>query len=105
MGRSCPLHNAQPFGAKTKLMMRISERNGSAMFFYSQRVSRNYFHTRRESRPSGGNAAKLGKIKSRIWYYKFEAARILCASFKDCKHIFCRPKETRRINRLRRLSQ
>src|SRR5687767_9521638 len=30
--------------------------------FLLHRVNRNYFHTRRESRPSGGNAAKLGKI-------------------------------------------
>src|SRR5258706_333843 len=35
MGRSCPLHNAQPFGAKPKLKILISERNGSAMVFYS----------------------------------------------------------------------
>src|ERR687888_86131 len=31
IGRSWPLHSAHPFGAKTKLMMRISDRNGSAI--------------------------------------------------------------------------
>jgi hypothetical protein len=33
MGKNCPLHNAQPFGAKAKLMILISDRNGSAMIF------------------------------------------------------------------------
>src|ERR1700682_252786 len=32
MGSSWPLQSAQPFGAKPKLMIRISERNGSAIF-------------------------------------------------------------------------
>src|SRR5215216_1279122 len=31
MGRSCPLHNAHPFGGKLKLMILISDKNGSAM--------------------------------------------------------------------------
>src|SRR3954454_12745873 len=31
MGNSCPSHSAQPLGGKTKLMIRISERNGSAI--------------------------------------------------------------------------
>src|SRR4030042_4730574 len=31
MGSSCPSHIAQPFGAKLKLMMRISDRKGSAI--------------------------------------------------------------------------
>src|SRR5215216_5856120 len=31
MGRNCPLHNAHPFGAKLKLMILISDKNGSAM--------------------------------------------------------------------------
>ena len=31
MGSSCPLHSAQPRGAKLKDMSRISERKGSAM--------------------------------------------------------------------------
>jgi hypothetical protein len=31
IGNSCPLHSAQPFGANWKDIMRISERNGSAM--------------------------------------------------------------------------
>src|SRR6266699_4349716 len=33
MGSNCPLHNAQPFGAKPKLKILISERNGSAMIY------------------------------------------------------------------------
>jgi hypothetical protein len=31
MGNNCPLHTAQPFGAKLKLKILISERNGSGM--------------------------------------------------------------------------
>jgi hypothetical protein len=31
IGNSCPLHNAHPFGAKAKLMILISDRNGSAI--------------------------------------------------------------------------
>src|SRR3954451_19657846 len=42
MGRSWPLQSGQPFGAETKLKMRISERNGSAISFppYSPRLDR-----------------------------------------------------------------
>src|SRR5438093_1382262 len=35
IGNSCPLHSAQPFGAKTKLMILISDRNGSAILYSS----------------------------------------------------------------------
>jgi hypothetical protein len=31
MGKNCPLHNAQPRGAKLKLMILISDKKGSAM--------------------------------------------------------------------------
>jgi hypothetical protein len=31
MGKSCPLHVAQPFGAKLKLKILISDKNGSAI--------------------------------------------------------------------------
>src|SRR3982751_885540 len=31
MGRSCPSQRAQPFGGKTKLMIRTSDKNGSAI--------------------------------------------------------------------------
>jgi hypothetical protein len=31
IGSSCPLHSAQPFGAKVKLMILISDKNGSAI--------------------------------------------------------------------------
>src|SRR5580692_1816116 len=31
MGRSCPLHSAQPFGGKLKDIIRISDRNGVDM--------------------------------------------------------------------------
>src|SRR4028118_2307268 len=33
MGNNCPLHCAQPFGAKPNDMILISLRNGSAMYF------------------------------------------------------------------------
>src|SRR5215211_8380492 len=35
IGSSWPLHKAQPFGANTKLMILISDRNGSAIDFSS----------------------------------------------------------------------
>src|SRR5437773_941484 len=35
IGKSCPLHSAHPLGAKPKLKILISERNGSAIVFYS----------------------------------------------------------------------
>jgi hypothetical protein len=33
MGKNCPLQKAQPFGAKLKLTIRISDKNGSAINF------------------------------------------------------------------------
>ena len=33
MGSNCPLQSAHPFGAKPKLMILISDRNGSAMYY------------------------------------------------------------------------
>src|SRR6186997_1171760 len=41
MGKSWPLQRAHPFGAKTKLMIRISDRNGSAIGVSSQRLAEN----------------------------------------------------------------
>ena len=35
IGSNCPLHSAHPFGANTKLMILISDRNGSAIFISS----------------------------------------------------------------------
>src|SRR5688572_3540670 len=104
MGSSWPLHNAQPLGAKTKLMILISERNGSAIVFYSHRVSRNYFHEAGRQAVRGKKPRNSERSKPECWL-KSEAARILCASFKDCKHIFCRQHEIRRLSRLRRMSQ
>ena len=40
IGRSWPLHSAQPLGAKTKLMIRISDRNGSAISSSTHPITR-----------------------------------------------------------------
>jgi hypothetical protein len=51
------LHIAHPFGAKLKLMILISERNGSAMVFYSIEKRRYCFANRSGRRVAFGKTA------------------------------------------------
>jgi hypothetical protein len=61
MGIGCPLQSAQPFGANTKLMILISERNGSAMWVRSVEVQRGAFRDS-ESEDTGVKEVKQGLV-------------------------------------------
>jgi hypothetical protein len=87
MGNSCPLQSAQPFGGKPKLMILISERNGSAMWVSSVAVD------------AGGGVLSRGVGNQGV---KWEWVELLLSVAQKAVQTFLK-KISRRIARIARI--